>query len=82
MMFRPSQVPTRGLGAVARQLSRLPSGTRVQLHYGSVWIKYVRRWMLAGVIGEPTTSTELSRVNGGVLPVQLLPAWEPVEVTP
>ncbi len=82
MTFRPSRVPTRGLDAVARQLSRLPSGTRVQLHYGAVLVKYVTRWMVAGVIGDPITSTEVSRLNGGVLPVQLSPAWEPVGVAP
>jgi hypothetical protein len=67
---------------VARQLAKLPQGTRVQLHYGAVWIRYARKWMLAGTIGDPITSAELSRLNGGVLPVQLSPAWEPVEVAP
>ncbi len=81
-MFRPSQVPARGHGAVARQLAKLPSGTRVQLHYGAVWVKYLKKWMVAGVIGEPVTSTALALLNGGVMPVQLSPAWEPVEVTP
>ncbi len=81
-MFRPSQVPSRGHGAVARQLAKLPSQTRVQLHYGAVWVKYLKRWMVAGVIGEPVTSTELSRLNGGVMPVLLSPAWEPRELAP
>ncbi len=81
-MFRPSRVPPRGHGAVARQLAKLPSGTRVQLHYGAVFVRYVKRWMVAGVIGDPATSTELSRLNGGVMPVILSPAWEPAEVTP
>ncbi len=76
MTFRPAQIPARGHGAVARQLAKLPSQTRVQLHYGAVFVKYVRKWMLAGVIGEPVTSTELSRLNGGVMPVLLSPAWE------
>jgi hypothetical protein len=47
-MFRPSRIPTRGHGSVARQLAKLPSGTRVQLHYGSVFVRYVRQWMVAG----------------------------------
>ncbi len=63
-------------------MAKLPSGTRVQLHYGAVFVRYVRKWMVAGVIGDPITSTELSRLNGGVLPVRLSPAWEPAEVTP
>jgi hypothetical protein len=81
-MFRSSRIPTRGHGAVARQLGRFPSGTRVQLHYGSVFVRYVRQWMVAGVIGDPVTSTEPSRLNGGVMPQALSPAWEPGEVTP
>ncbi len=81
-MFRPSRMPSRGHGVVARQLAKLPSGTRVQMQYGSVWVKYVRRWMVAGVIRFPTTSPELARLNAGMMPVQLSPAWEPTEVTP
>lgn len=81
-MFRPQQVPARGHGAVARQLAKLPSQTRVQLHYGAVFVKYLTRWMVAGVIGDPITSTTLALLNGGVMPVLLSPAWEPVEVTP
>ncbi len=81
-MFGPSRIPPRGHGPVARQLAKLPSGTRVQLHYGAVWIKYLRKWMIAGVIGFPITSPELARLNAGMMPVQLSPAWEPAEVTP
>ncbi len=81
-MFRPRRIPTRGHGPVARQLGRLPSGTRGQLHYGAVFVRYVKCGMVAGVIGDPITSAELSRLNGGVAPVQLSPAWDPAEVTP
>jgi hypothetical protein len=80
-MFRPSRAP-RGHGPVARQLAKLPSQTRVQLHHGAVFVKYERRWMVAGVIGDPITSTTMALLNGGVLPVVLSPAWEPAEVTP
>ncbi len=81
-MFRPRQIPARGCGPVARQLATFPTGTRVQLHYGAVWVKFVRRWMVAGVVGDPVTSTELGRLNGGVMPGLLSRAWEPVGVTP
>jgi hypothetical protein len=81
-MFRPPSLPPRGHGPVARQLAKLPSGARVHLHYGSVWVKYVRRWMPAGVIGDPITSPELARLNAGMMPIQLSPAWGPGEVTP
>lgn len=77
-MFRPRHIPPRGHGPVARQLARLASGTRVQLQYGAVYVKLVRKWLPAGVICDPITSTELSRLNGGVLPAMLPPAWEPV----
>ncbi len=63
-------------------MAALPSGTRVQLHYGAVWIKYLKRWMVAGVISDPATSAELGRINGGIMPVILSPAGEPAEVTP
>ncbi len=74
-------MPARGHGSVARQLAKLPSQTHVRMHHGAVFVKYVRRWMVAGVIGDPVTSTELSRLNGGVMPVPMSPAWQPVEVT-
>ncbi len=77
-MFRPPSVPARGHGAVARQLGRLPSQTHVRLHHGAVYVKAERRWLVAGVIGEPVTSTTLAKLNGGVMPVPLVPAWEPV----
>jgi hypothetical protein len=67
---------------VARYLSRLPSGSTVRMHYGAVMVKYVRRWMTAGFIGDPITSTALSRLNGGVRPTLLVPAWAPSEATP
>lgn len=82
MSIRPSHVPARGHGSVVRQLSRMPSGSQVRLFYGAVYTKFVRRWMVAGVIGDPITSTALSSLNGGVMPAVMASAWGPNEVTP
>lgn len=76
-MFRP-QFPPRGKGSVVRQLTAMPSAALVQLFHGQVWQKAVKRWMPAGTIGEPISSTALALLNGNVMPVRLLPAWTPV----
>lgn len=74
--------PARGHGAVARELQRMPPGSTVRLHFGEIFVRYVRRWMVAGVIGDPLTSTALAKLNGGTMPSVLAPAWTVAEVAP
>lgn len=58
-----------------RRLARMPSGTRVQLRCGTVYVRAERRWMQAGRTGDPITSTALLRANSGRMPVMLVPAY-------
>ncbi len=76
-MFRAAQIPARGKGSVTRQLSRMLPGSRVELFYGDVFVKFVTRWMKAGTCGDPVSTSALAKLNGDVMPVLLVPAWTP-----
>lgn len=68
-MFRPARP-----GSPLRRLSALPAGTHVRLWFGAIFIRYVKRWMQAGFIGEPIGPKALLRLNGGAFPTVLVSA--------
>ncbi len=68
-MFRSG----RGQSPV-RRLAALPALTHVRLGYGAVLVKYVTRWIPAGVIDRPITSRTLINLNAGVMPAVMVPA--------
>lgn len=68
-MFR-----SRTSGTPTQRLARMPSGTRLQLSCGAIFVKAAKRWMRAGVTGAPLAGAELIRLNDNVMPTVLVEA--------